>query len=74
MSENWERDDMQFPRVIEEAQAAGAFTEEVLDAMCASMDLERPDLEGLLDRARVVWEDLKSGKSPLLDRKYASVA
>lgn len=57
----WEDNSIQFPRLIEEAQAAGAFTPEVIRDMCASMDLEQTDLLDLLERAQVVWDDIKAG-------------
>lgn len=50
---------MQFARVIEEAQAAGAFTTEVLETMAESMDLETPELHELLARAQRAWDDAK---------------
>lgn len=36
---NWDNDAIQFPRLIEEAQAAGAFTPQVIADMADSMDL-----------------------------------
>lgn len=63
-NEAWARDDLQFPRLIEEAQAAGAFTEEVMADMCESMDLTHGELVSLLDRARMQWERIKEGWAP----------
>ena len=58
-NKNWANNAIQFPRFIEEAQAAGAFTPEVLDAMALSMDLDRKQVEELMDRAATLWEDVK---------------
>jgi len=51
---------IQFCRLIEEAQAAGAFTVEVVKLMAESMDLEVWEVHELLERARVKWEDIKA--------------
>lgn len=56
---NWENNSIQFPRLIEEAQAAGAFTNEVLHDMADSMDLPISDIHELMERARVVWKKRK---------------
>ncbi len=52
----WEDNAIQFPRLIEEAQAAGAFTPEVLAAMGESMDLRLDGIRDILERARVKHE------------------
>lgn len=57
---NWEDDTIQFPRLIEEAQVAGAFTDEVIRNMAEVMDLEVADVVELLERARRKWEAVKS--------------
>jgi hypothetical protein len=56
---NWENNAIQFPRLIEEAQAAGAFSPEVIATMAASMDLSTQEVESLLERARTQWEAIK---------------
>lgn len=53
----WDNNLIQFARVIEEAQAAGAFTKEIQDDMCLSMDLEPEELHDLMERARKIWEE-----------------
>lgn len=58
--DNWKNNSIQFPRLIEEAQAAGAFTDEVIDAMCESMNLEKSELFELMERARIEWERIKN--------------
>lgn len=57
---NWDNDAIQFPRLIEEAQAAGAFTKEVVADMAISMDLEPEQVEELMDRATSKWEEIKN--------------
>lgn len=64
MENLWKNNSIQFPRVIEEAQAAGAFTGEVIAEMAESMDLEVKEVHELLDRARKTWEDIKYGDYP----------
>jgi hypothetical protein len=61
---NWENDEIQFPRLIEEAQAAGAFTAEVIDDMAKAMDLPHEDIEELLERAADKWEAIKDQADP----------
>lgn len=62
---NWNNDLIQFARFIEEAQAAGAFTPEVLQAMRDSMDLKPGEPEMIMERARVFWEFIKTGSCQL---------
>ena len=61
-NENWNNNELQFPRVIEEARAAGAFTHDVFSAMTTSMDISREDLHELLDRATSLWDGIKAGR------------
>lgn len=56
MADNWSNDAIQFPRLIEEAQAAGAFTDDVVSAMADSMDLQPAQVNELIDRARKAWD------------------
>lgn len=56
---NWYNDAIQFPRFIEEAQAAGAFTPKVLKQMGESMDLDKGQLEEIMERAQVQWDEIK---------------
>ena len=64
MSAAWHDDALQFPRFIEEAQAAGAFTEAVIKDMALSMDLEISQVHELLDRAARKWEEIKDTHCP----------
>lgn len=54
--QSWDDNSKQFPRLIAEAEAAGAFTPEVLDAMAESMDLTPEDICEIIDRAQETWE------------------
>ena len=47
----WERNDIQYPRLIAEILAAGALTEAVRTLICDSMDLEPEELNQLCTRA-----------------------
>lgn len=57
---NWQNNKMQFPRLIMELNAAGAFTEEIMTALQASMDLTGPEIQELIARAELSFELLKS--------------
>ena len=57
---NWADNSIQFPRLIAEAEAAGAFTAPVLEQMQVSMDLRAGELLELIDRAQAAWDDIKS--------------
>ena len=58
--ENWQNDAIQFPRLIAELEAAGAFTSPVLKSVAASMDLKTGDVVALIDRAQGTWDDIKA--------------
>jgi len=52
----WDNDTVQFARFMEEAQAAGAFSEaEVIEGMAESMDLTVEDVQAIAERARLTW-------------------
>jgi hypothetical protein len=55
-SNSWEINAVQFPRLISELQACGAFTRHMMVALCHSMDLKPRDLEELIERACVEWD------------------
>lgn len=55
-NKNWKRDDIQFPRLIAELEAVGAFTPRVMKSLRESMDLENEDIGDIVSRAQVVWE------------------
>ena len=54
----WERDDIQFPRLLAEISAVG-LSEGTWDDLLESMDLKSDDLEELFDRAERRWDYLK---------------
>lgn len=55
--ERWFNNELQFARLLSELNAAGAWTEETLEAVRCSMDLSVEDLERLRSRAERVWTD-----------------
>lgn len=54
----WERDDVQFPRLLAEIKAAG-LPAEVIKQVCTSMDLSSEQVHELLDRAEETFEAIK---------------
>lgn len=57
----WYHNDIQFPRLIAEMEAAGFFQNDVrMAALCSSMDLEVADVMGLVDRAQRLWDEQKA--------------
>ena len=56
---NWLDNEIQFPRLIAELEAAGAFTNEVLRDVADSMDLRTEDVCSLIDRAQKEWDKIK---------------
>jgi hypothetical protein len=57
---NWDNNNIQFARLIAEAEAAGAFTLKVMRDMADSMDLDVGYVSELIDRAQISWEDIKA--------------
>ena len=57
--ENNMDNNIQFARLIAEAEAAGAFTNAVLQDMSDGMDLTEYEIRQIIDRAQVEWERLK---------------
>jgi hypothetical protein len=52
----WQNNAIQFPRLIAELEAAGAFTEQVVQDLQTSMDLDELDIMDLIDRAQDEWD------------------
>lgn len=50
----WERDSIQFPRLLAEIRAAG-LTRNQYHELEASMDLTREEIDQLLERAETAW-------------------
>jgi hypothetical protein len=55
----WSRDDIQFPRLLVELEAVGAFTPRVMKGLRESMDLNNLEIGTIVDRAQVEWEQIK---------------
>lgn len=55
----WEKNEVQFPRLLSEILAVG-LTPEQYSGLATSMDLERGDLDELLDRADTDWQAIKA--------------
>lgn len=55
----WERDDIQFPRLLAEIAALG-LTEHQQRDLAISMDLEVGELDELLGRAQAKFEQIKA--------------
>lgn len=60
MNDLWKNNEIQFARLICELEMAGVITENVLDQLEESMDLEIQDLDELLERATKVWDNSKA--------------
>lgn len=57
-NENWENDQIQFPRLIAEAEGLGLFTEEAIANLAMEMGLEISHVEEILDRAQNAWSEI----------------
>ncbi len=53
----WTDNSIQFPRLIAELNAAGAFTAQVMEDLSVSMDLDADDIRELIDRAEAHWQN-----------------
>lgn len=58
-NKKWNNNLIQFARLISEMEAAGAFTEDVINTLCNEMDLEPQQIGELVDRAQQEWEKAK---------------
>lgn len=56
---NWRNDDIQFPRLIAEMEAMGAFQKPLLYDLSASMDLTPNEVLEIVDRAQNKWDKIK---------------
>lgn len=57
MSDNWENNSIQFPRLI--AELWGVLNHEQFSHLCDSMDLPMENVEELFTRANAEWEAIK---------------
>ena len=55
---NWMNDDIQFPRLIMELEAAEVFTPKVLAELENSMDLNSDEIMEIVDRAQETWDSI----------------
>jgi len=55
----WANNELQFARLIAEIEAAGGFTEQLVQDLCASMDLKKDQVTELIDRAQSHWDEAK---------------
>jgi len=67
----WQRNDIQYPRLIAEILASGALEEKFRTAICDSMDLQPNALQDLLTRAQQDWTIVKQ---TVLSTRRPSVA
>ncbi|MEV0297132.1 hypothetical protein [Nocardia sp. NPDC050710] len=60
----WTNNTVQFARLIAELEAAGAFTDEVMTSLAASMDLRAKNVRELKNQAIGLWEEVLSHANP----------
>lgn len=65
----WDNNELQFARLISEIEAAGGFTEQLVQDLCASMNLEKDRITQLIDRAALHWDENKD--MPTLEELHA---
>ena len=54
----WEKNKVQFPRLLAEIRAVGLTQKQYAD-LCSSMNLEKDDVDALFERAEQEWELVK---------------
>ena len=65
----WENDAIQFPRLLAEIRMFG-LTDEQVEQVCDSMDINEQELDILFERAEDEWQRIKDRLAfELLDRK-----
>jgi len=57
---NWSNNDIQFPRLIAELNATGAFTRTVVHEVAGAMDLDPSQVYELIDRSVYAWDDIQA--------------
>lgn len=58
---NWNNNEIQFPRLIAELEAAGAFTSQgLIQTLTEEMDLTEAEILELVDRAQTKWDEIKA--------------
>jgi len=58
-AENWKNNAVQFPRLIAELTATIELTPLQLGSLAAAMNITPAELDELIDRADLVWQDIK---------------
>lgn len=56
----WLDNSIQFPRLLAEIAAVVGFTDEQKDELCTSMDLNWSEIDELLERAVVEFDEIKA--------------
>lgn len=56
----WERNEIQFPRLLAEIYATQDLGKLDIPALCESMDLGPADIAEIFERAEVEWERIKA--------------
>jgi hypothetical protein len=56
----WNNDKVQFARLISELESAGAFTSNVVETLCESMDLSVGEIDEIVERAQNSFDEVKS--------------
>lgn len=59
--ENWKNNQLQYPRLIAEMEAAGVFDREMLSTLTEEMDLTSDEVMDLVGRAQKDWDRTKQG-------------
>ena len=63
MTNNWNDDSIQFPRLLSEILAAG-LPDETMEQLCASMDLGKEEIFEILTKADRRFEEIKEETNP----------
>lgn len=66
---SWERDSIQFPRLLAEIWAMGLGLAE-RSHLCLEMDITPPELDELFERADRRWQEIKDQTGP--GRRYSA--
>lgn len=58
-NKNWKNNAIQFPRLIAELEAVGAFTHSIMADLSGEMDLSKEEIAEIVDRAQAEWDKIK---------------
>ena len=64
LRDKWQDNAIQFPRLIAELEAIGAFTESVIVGLANEMDLEAAHVVAIIGRAQREWDRIKAETLP----------